>query len=182
MADSAVRRGGCREWFPSEIEWVRLKEFDVSTTTAGEQAAILSGGASANASGLGGAGTSGEAAAAEVYVKAPPGVTRSTCSICFEELKSAYAEGLQEWVFWGAQMHEGRIVHAKCLAEMTKGLPRSTGNGGGGGSLAAALAAVGSGMNGHARQRSATPDSSLGKRKAEGVLTGGSLGSKVRVD
>ena len=73
-------------------------------------------------------------------------------------------------------------MHQKCLLEMTKGLPRSTGGVGGGGSLAAALATVGGGMNGNARQRSATPDSSLGKRKAEGLLVGGSLGSKVRVD
>ena len=67
-------------------------------------------------------------------------------------------------------MQGGKIVHATCLAEMQKGQQ-------GGSAMGAAL----SGAIGAVRQRSATPDSSLGKRKAVGSL-GGVGGGRVRVD
>ena len=55
------------------------------------------------------------------FVRAPPGVTRNTCSIDFEEMKSTYSEELQDWVFTNAVMYAGKIVHATCLADMMKG-------------------------------------------------------------
>lgn len=167
MADSSISRGAHRDWFLPEIEWIQFVEFDPSTTTAAD--------------------TNAAAAAKkekqkqlpqEQFVRAPAGMTKNTCNICFEEMKSTYSEELQDWVFVNAAMVQGdRIVHATCLAEMQKGQQQS--QQGGGGSLAAALAAVGGG-GGQQRQRSATPDSSLGKRKAEGALAG--LGARMRMD
>lgn len=160
IADPAISRGAHRDWYPTEIDWVRLKDYDPSTTTAEEASALAAASNSQFSS-----PTKGKAhkRPEEMYVRAPPGVTRNTCSICFEEMKSAYAEELQEWVFWNARLAQGKIVHATCLAEMAK-------SGG--------AAGLGAGQ----RQRSATPESSLGKRKADGVGLGGGGGSKLRME
>jgi pre-mRNA cleavage complex 2 protein Pcf11 len=171
MADFSIARGAHRDWFVSELEWVHLVEFDPSTTTASAAAEINAGASS------GGKATTKQQQKKpeEQFVRAPPGVTRNTCSIDFEEMKSTYSNELQDWVFMNAAMFQGRIVHATCLAEMLKGQQQSSGVLGGGGSLAAALSGQG------VRQRSTTPDSSLGKRKAEGSLMGG-VGTRARVD
>ena len=147
IADPNTNRGAHRDWFLPEIEWIQLTEFDPSTTTASDTNA-------------------GPAAAVkkqkrpeDQYVRAPAGMTSNTCSICFEEMKTSFSDEIQDWVFMNATAYNGKIVHATCLAEMQKGQS--------GGSLAAALAAAGG-----QRQRSATPDSSLGKRKADGSMAG----------
>ena len=141
-----------RELYPDEMEWVMQKEFDPSTTLANEDGT------------QDGAAATKKKGPEDQWVRAPPGVTATTCPICQEEMRSSHPEELQDWVFMNAVMNGGRITHATCLAEMQQGTQRSTG----GGSLAAALAGVG-----QQRQRSATPDSSLGKRKADGGLVGG---------
>ncbi|KJX96236.1 mRNA cleavage factor complex component Pcf11 like protein [Zymoseptoria brevis] len=160
IADPALNRGHHRNWYVDEMEWIRHVEFDPSTTTA----------------------TAGDAQAAakakkgpqDQSVRAPAGMTKNTCNICFEEMKSSYSEDLQDWIFTNATVHNGRIVHVTCLAEMSKG---QGGAGGAGGSLAAALASV---SGGGRRDRSATPDSLLGKRKAEQILVGG--GARVKTE
>ena len=161
MADPNTNRGQHRNWYISEIDWIKLTEFDPSTTSASEAA-----GNSAADGGEKGGKKQGDGMQNK-FVRAPPGTTKATCSICFEEMKTSYSEELQDWVFPAATMSQGKIVHAQCLAEMVKGQ-------GGGGSLAAALGAAGG-----QRQRSATPDSSLGKRKAEGALAGS--GARMRM-
>lgn len=157
MADPNTNRGQHRNWYVPEIDWIKLTEFDPSTTTAAETAANAATEANKKK-------TRGPE---EKFVRAPPGTTKATCSICFEEMKTSYSEELQDWIFPAATTYGGKIVHAQCLAEMLKGQP------GGGGVLAAALGAAGQ------RQRSATPDSSLGKRKAESALAGN--GARVRM-
>ena len=140
--------------------WIELLEVDFSTATA-----------EAGKKGEGeGDGAKGKE---EQYVRAPPGVTRNVCSIDFEEMRASYAEELQEWVFVNAAVFQGRIVHASCLAELQKGgqqqqMPL------GSSSLGVALGSAAQ------KQRSATPDSSLGKRKAEGGLAGAS--ARLRVE
>ena len=141
--------------------WISLSEFDFSTASAADTAA--------EKKGVGEVGKQPEAQ----YVRAPAGVTRNVCSIDFEEMRASYAEELQEWVFVNAAVFQGRIVHASCLAELQKG--GSLGSSLGTSSLGAAL-----GSSAAQRQRSATPDSSLGKRKAEGGLAGAS--ARLRVE
>lgn len=103
-------------------------------------------------------------------------MTKSTCSICYEDLKSVYSEDLQDWIFANAAKLNNKIVHATCLAEMTKSQPPGVGASGSASSLAAALASIGAGQ----RERSATPDSLLGKRKAESSITGGGQRLKMQ--
>ena len=157
MADPNTNRGQHRNWYIPEIDWIKLKEFDPSTTTAAESATNAADEAAKKKKG----------GPEDKFVRAPPGTTKATCNICFEEMKTSYSEELQDWIFPAATTYGGKIVHAQCLAEMLKGQS-------GGGSLAAALGAAGG-----QRQRSATPDSSLGKRKAESALAGN--GPRVRM-
>lgn len=153
IADPNTNRGHHRNWFVDEMDWIRHKEFDPSTTTAAAAAET-------------GAAAKPKKGPQDQCVRAPAGMTKNTCNICFEEMKSSYSEDLQDWIFANATVHNGKIVHATCLAEMTK-----PGPGAGGSSLAAALASFGAGQ----KERSATPDSLLGKRKAETAMTGGGV-------
>lgn len=158
IADPNTNRGHHRNWYPDEMEWIRHTEYDPSTTTA--TAADHEAEAKA------------KKGPQDKFVRAPAGMTRNTCNICFEEMKSSYSEDLQDWIFGNATVHNGKIVHATCLAEMTA--PRPGLGGGNAGSLAAAMAGAGG-----QRERSATPDSLLGKRKAEAMMTGGSARVKT---
>lgn len=145
MADPNVSRGQHRQWFVDEHEWIRIPEFDPSTATAEDAAASKK--------------VEKVKGPQDQFLRAPAGVTRLTCSVCQEEMRSSYSDELQDWVFMNAVYYNGKPAHATCVEEMKKPM-------GGGGALAAALSAAGQ------RQRSATPESMLGKRKAEGVLAG----------
>jgi pre-mRNA cleavage complex 2 protein Pcf11 len=106
-------------------------------------------------------------------------------------MRSSHPEELQDWVFMNAVYNNGRPVHASCLQEMTpnapalqqaqqaqqqkqapvaaqaqvplQSMPPS--------SLQAALASLSQGAAAM-REGSRTPDSALGKRKAEGDVMG----------
>ena len=156
MADPATNRGQHRNWYISELDWVKLTDFDPSTTSAADAAAPAIQAAKQQQS------------PTEKWMRAPAGVTKSTCNVCFEEMKSSYSEEIQDWIFTNATVNGGKIVHAACLAEMVKGQQGAL-------SLAAALGADATGQ----KQRSATPDSSLGKRKPETTLAG--EGTRVKV-
>lgn len=142
MADASIARGAHRDWYPTEMEWITLSDFDPSTATAEATA-------SANKPAAAAKGPKDQ------YVKAPPGVTKNVCSIDFEEMRASYSEELQEWVFTNAALFQGKIVHATCLAELQRGSQLASGRE----TLAAAFGGQGR------RERSATPDSSLGKRR-----------------
>ncbi|KAF2765311.1 hypothetical protein EJ03DRAFT_354969 [Teratosphaeria nubilosa] len=142
MQDSTITRGQHRKWFVDENTWVKTKEWDWSTTTAEDTAAVEK------------ARKERERGPQDQFVRAPPGMTANTCSICQEEMGSKFSDDLQDWVFMNAVVHGGKICHATCVKEIL-------GNGGFRG------------------LRSATPESALGKRKAESVL--GGVGSKVRI-
>lgn len=136
------------------MEWIRHTEFDPSTTTAHT--------ADSDATAKTPKGPRDQT------VRAPAGMTKNTCSICFEEMKSNYSEELQDWIFANATHYHDKIVHASCLAEMTRAQAPAVGS-----SLAAALAGVTAD-----RQRSATPDSL--KRKAETMMAG--QGSRMKLE
>ncbi|KAJ5319393.1 ENTH/VHS [Penicillium brevicompactum] len=81
------------------------------------------------------------------WIRAPNDATlRSTpCPICQEKFESTWSEDVQDWIWQDATQVGPRVYHASCYAEVTKG-PAP------------------------ARQtRTSTPDSVLGKRKAEGI-------------
>ncbi|KAJ5145669.1 uncharacterized protein N7515_000233 [Penicillium bovifimosum] len=89
------------------------------------------------------------------WIRAPNDATlRNTpCPICQEKFESTWSEDVQDWIWQDATKVGSRVYHASCYAEVTKG-PAPT------------------------SQRTGTPDSVLGKRKAEGTE---SPGHKTRI-
>jgi pre-mRNA cleavage complex 2 protein Pcf11 len=175
---SASRAAAHRHWFPDAREWMQLEDFDASTASAAD-------GDGAPGSG-GKAGTSAASkpkGPEDMWIRAPAGVTKLNCPICYEDMRSSHPEELQDWVFMNAVYNNGRAVHATCLQEMTGSVPGlqqaqqqkqapapapvqiPTS------SLQAALASLSQGTMGM-REGSRTPDSMLGKRKAEGDAMG----------
>ena len=79
MADASISRGAHRDWFLPEIEWINLSDFDPSTASAADMKAAAS-----NAAGVATANKKQQRhRPQDQYVRAPPGVTKNTCSICF---------------------------------------------------------------------------------------------------
>lgn len=79
------------------------------------------------------------------WIRAPNDATlRNTpCPICQEKFESTWSEDVQDWIWQDAIKVGSRVYHASCYSEVTKG-PAPT-----------------------RRTRTSTPDSVLGKRKAE---------------
>lgn len=100
----------------------------------------------------------------EQFILAPndPILRNAPCPICQEKFESTWSEELQEFIWKDALKINNRIYHATCYKEATKDKERGT-------------TPVGAG-----RGRTATPDSILGKRKAEDEMIG--LSSKVKVE
>ncbi|KAJ5794472.1 RNA polymerase II large subunit CTD [Penicillium paradoxum] len=90
------------------------------------------------------------------WIRAPNDATlRNTpCPICQEKFESTWSEDVQDWIWQDATKVGSRVYHASCYAEVTKG-PAPT-----------------------RQTRTTTPESVLGKRKAEGTE---SPGQKTRV-
>ncbi|KAM0714032.1 hypothetical protein Q7P37_010996 [Cladosporium fusiforme] len=194
LAESS-RAAHHRHWFPDAREWMAMEDFDASTASTGDGDA----GGKSDSSGQAGSKPKGPE---DLWIRAPAGVTKLQCPICYEDMRSSHPEDLQDWVFMNAVYNNGRAVHATCLQEMTGSVPglqqaqqqaqqqqkqpqpqaqaqpqltlqqqqqQS--------SLAAALASLGQGMAG-VREGTRTPDSTLGKRKAESDVMGSA--GKVR--
>jgi pre-mRNA cleavage complex 2 protein Pcf11 len=79
------------------------------------------------------------------WIRAPNDATlRNTpCPICQEKFESTWSEDVQDWIWQDATKVGSRVYHASCYSEVTKG-PAPT-----------------------RQTRTSTPDSVLGKRKAE---------------
>lgn len=94
------------------------------------------------------------------WIHAPNDATlRNTpCPICQEKFESSWSEDVQDWIWQDATKIGSRVYHASCYAEVTKGGPAPRGS--------------------TPQARTGTPDSVLGKRKAEGTE---SPGQKVRI-
>ena len=84
---------------------------------------------------------------AQKFIRAPSdsAQTAAACPICQERFETSYREDLQDWVWMDAERVGGRVYHASCYADFKR--------------------------DGSAtpmpRERTATPDSVLGKRKAQ---------------
>jgi pre-mRNA cleavage complex 2 protein Pcf11 len=106
-------------------------------------------------------GASSKKGPAKQWIRAPNDATlRNTpCPICQEKFESTWSEDVQDWIWQDAVKVGARVYHASCYAEVTKDGPRQ------------AHRDTPSGRTG-------TPDSVLGKRKAEGS---DSPGQNVRV-
>ena len=98
----------------------------------------------------GGDGGSAKKAPPKQWIRAPNDATlRNTpCPICQEKFESTWSEDVQDWIWQDAVKVGNRVYHASCYAEVTKD-----------GSTPA--------RRGTPSGRTGTPDSVLGKRKAE---------------
>ncbi|EEH23142.2 hypothetical protein PABG_05353 [Paracoccidioides brasiliensis Pb03] len=141
----AAKRGQSRSWYLDEREWINSLEYDDDIGPTGEGTTSINGSA-----------TDAAAAAAKKtpqtqWIHAPNDATlRSVpCPICQEQFESTWSEEAQDWIWQDATKVGSRIYHASCYSELTKD---GTGTGRG--------TPVG-------RTGSRTPDSVLGKRKAE---------------
>jgi pre-mRNA cleavage complex 2 protein Pcf11 len=140
-----AKRGVHRSWYIGEREWIDYTEVD---ETAPEP----------NANGAG--GSSGTAAAPkkeakDKYVPVPtdPALVHNPCPICQEKFEPQWLVEANDFVWMDAVAVGGKIYHATCWEEYSKG---------GGGD----------------QGRPATPDAVLGKRKAE--VSPMSSGKKIR--
>ncbi|KAE8145579.1 mRNA cleavage factor complex component Pcf11 [Aspergillus avenaceus] len=152
MAEAA-KRAQNRSWYVDERDWIKSREVGddeglVDTETSGEGA-------------IGGDGGSSKKGPPKQWIRAPNEATLRNipCPICQEKFESTWSEDVQDWIWQDAVTVGNRVYHASCYAEVTKDGPtparRETPSG-----------------------RTGTPDSVLGKRKAEGV---DSPGQNVRV-
>ncbi|KAK8200643.1 mRNA 3' end processing factor [Zalaria obscura] len=144
----AVVRGMGRSWYLDEMEWIRLPVSDSSDSAAeegGDEGGEVGVAGTGKGKGEGGLGKQRK------WIPAPAaGTTNAACPICQERFEAVWEEEAQEWVWMDAVRVGGRVFHSSCHDEVAR--------------ASGALAAMVPGT----RSRSATPDTALGKRKAEG--------------
>ncbi|PWY78412.1 hypothetical protein BO94DRAFT_548654 [Aspergillus sclerotioniger CBS 115572] len=138
----AARRAQNRSWYVDERDWIKSRE-------AGDEQDL----AETEVSGEGVAGNDSTAAKKgppKQYIHAPNDATlRNTpCPICQEKFESTWSEDVQDWIWQDAVKVGSRVYHASCYAEVTKDGPPPA-------------------SRGTPSGRTGTPDSVLGKRKAE---------------
>lgn len=135
----AAKRGFHRSWYIPEKEWIEYREVD---ETAPNQSNDSASGA-----------VKAKKQTKDRYVSVPQDVTlqQAPCPICQEKFETQWNVGANDFVWMDALSVGGKIYHATCFEEYSKG--------------------VGIEMPG-------TPDSVLGKRKAD--INANMDGKKVR--
>lgn len=143
----AEQRGQNRSWYVDEMEWITSREYeddlgleDPSATTNGQVPA------------------DGVKKKEQDFVRTPsdPAYRNATCPIDQEPFKSEWSEDVQDFIWRDAVKVGDKYYHASCYKEAMKtrdavqSLPRT-----------------GTPLAGLGHRRTATPDSILGKRKAE---------------
>ncbi|KAJ5105165.1 RNA polymerase II [Penicillium alfredii] len=148
MAEAA-KRAQTRSWYVDERDWIKSRE-DGDDQSSVDPEATGAVGVDSNASKQG---------PPKPWIRAPnDAMLRNTpCPICQEKFESTWSEDVQDWIWQDAVKVGSRVYHASCYAEVTKEVPV---------------------RGGTPQARTGTPDSVLGKRKAEGTE---SPGLKVRV-
>ena len=95
-------------------------------------------------------GTASKQGPPKSWIRAPNDakLRNTPCPICQEMFESTWSEDVQDWIWQDAVKIANRVYHASCYAEVTMDgpAPRSS----------------------TPQARTSTPDSVLGKRKAEG--------------
>ena len=156
----AARRAQNRSWyvdervshtpFPNQLscstnylqDWIKSRE-------AGDEQDLAE--TEASAEGVAGAdGAATKKGPPKQWIHAPNDATlRNTpCPICQEKFESTWSEDVQDWIWQDAVKVGSRVYHASCYAEVTKDGPTPANRGTPSG-------------------RTGTPESVLGKRKAE---------------
>ncbi|KAJ5216454.1 mRNA cleavage factor complex component Pcf11 [Penicillium cinerascens] len=151
MAD-ATKRAQTRSWYVDERDWIKSRE-PSDDQNPEDTGATAEGAAGAD-------GSASKQGPPKPWIRAPNEATlRNTpCPICQEQFESTWSEDVQDWIWQDAAKVGNRVYHASCYAEVTKDGPAPRAS--------------------TPQARTGTPDSILGKRKAEGTE---SPGHKVRV-
>ncbi|CAI7670976.1 hypothetical protein N7533_004879 [Penicillium manginii] len=138
----ASKRAQNRSWYVDERDWIKSRE-----------ASDDSGPADTETTTDGEVGADGKASKQgppKAWIRAPNDakLRNTPCPICQEMFESTWSEDVQDWIWQDAIKVASRVYHASCYAEVTANgpVPRSS----------------------TPQGRSGTPDSVLGKRKAEG--------------
>ncbi|EZF31005.1 hypothetical protein H101_05364 [Trichophyton interdigitale H6] len=139
--NEAAKRSQNRSWYLDERDWIKFREFE--DDIGADDASVAARKSNSE-------DASGKKTEQQRWIHAPNDATlRNTpCPICQENFESTWFEEAQDWIWRDAIKVGNRIYHASCYAEVTK--DGSTG----------ASADI-------SRGRTSTPDSVLGKRKAE---------------
>ncbi|KAI2788377.1 hypothetical protein POX_e06392 [Penicillium oxalicum] len=141
----AAKRAQTRSWYVDERDWIKSREVD-DDQPVGEGETHPDGETGAT-------GANSKPGPPKAWIRAPNDATRrnTPCPICQEKFESTWSEDVQDWIWQDAIQVGTRVYHASCYAEVTKGgpVPRS------------------STPQAQVQARTGTPDSVLGKRKAE---------------
>ncbi|KAL2001122.1 hypothetical protein VTN02DRAFT_2208 [Thermoascus thermophilus] len=151
MAEAA-KRGQNRSWYVDERDWIKSRDYDDDQGPA--DSGVNGGGAAADS-------RQAKKGPQKQWIRAPndAALRNTPCPICQEKFESTWSEEVQDWIWQDAVKVGSRVYHGSCYAEVTKDGPAP-------------------GRGGTPLGRTGTPDSVLGKRKAE---ENDSPGHNVRV-
>lgn len=140
----AEMRGQNRSWYVDEREWIASREYEDDEGAAVDDISTLNDQA----------GLHSATGKKDDYVRVPidPSIRSEPCPIDLEPFKSEWNEELQDFIWKDAIFVGGRYYHASCYREYIKDREKDAG---------------GSTPLGAITARTSTPDSVLGKRKAD---------------
>jgi len=153
----AERRGQNRSWYVDERDWIASREY--------EDDAVPVDGNGDTSNGLSSLAVEKKKQKDFVRVPSDPNLRNAPCPIDQEPFKSEWSEEVQDFIWKDAIQVAGRYYHASCYREVTKVREKDVG---------------GNTPLGAGTARTSTPDSVLGKRKAEEEVDGPK--SKVKLE
>lgn len=144
MADS-TNRGQSRSWYVDEMEWIKSRDDPEASADDFSSQGLTSASAGSKAN---------VADPKKKYIPVPSDQQLASlpCPICREKFDTVWNHETQDFVWMDAIKVGGRVYHASCHSEVRREEGGRTPVGVGG--------------------RTSTPDSVLGKRKAEITLEG----------
>ncbi|KAL9106926.1 MAG: hypothetical protein Q9227_008112 [Pyrenula ochraceoflavens] len=151
----AQKRGQSRSWYVDERDWIASREYEDDTGPTDEASNTATNGLSPRSA-------AAKNIKKEAFVKVPQDLNlrNQPCPVCQEKFDSTWSDQEQEFIWRDAIKIGQRIFHDSCYREVTKDREKGTIGGtpkiGGGGTA-----------QGQRTSRTSTPDSVLGKRKAE---------------
>ena len=141
----STNRGQSRSWYVDEMDWIKSRDDpEASTDTSSSH--------DPNTASMGTKVKVGDPKTKYIPVPSDQQLASLPCPICQEKFDTVWNDEAQDFVWMDAVKVGGRVYHASCHSEVKREEGARTPVGSGG--------------------RTGTPDSILGKRKAEGLFEG----------
>lgn len=156
----AEQRGINRSWYVDEHEWIVSKEYEDDLGV--DEAAMTTNGHVAPAV---------KKEADFVRTPSDPAYRNATCPIDQEPFKSEWSADIQDFIWRDAVKVGNSYYHASCYREATKAQEAIK-----------AQPRAGTPMSNAGHRRTATPDSVLGKRKAEDEEPSSATKSRLKLE